>query len=131
MLDEVLLRNSDNVMNERLEMSGHKIKGLGDPPNPDNAVNKEYITTRLNALTDVLNSILEIINKLERKKTINKMKQTTAPIYPELPIEDGQRYCLQKLSETEKQLIRERDAVNALYKSVSEESISQMALILH
>ena len=48
-------------------MSGHKIKGLGDPLNPDDAVNKEYITTRLNAITDVLNSLLERINKLEKK----------------------------------------------------------------
>ena len=28
LLDEVLLRNSDNVTDGRLEMSGHKIKGL-------------------------------------------------------------------------------------------------------
>ena len=56
LLDKVLLRNSDNVMNGRLEMSGHKIKGFGDPLNPDDAVNKEYIT-RLNAITGVLNSI--------------------------------------------------------------------------
>ena len=31
LLDEVLLRNSDNVMDGRLEMSGYKIKGLGNP----------------------------------------------------------------------------------------------------
>ena len=68
LLDEVLLRNSDNIMNGRLEMSGHKIKGFRDPHNPDDAVNKEYITTRLNAITDVLSSILERINKLEKVK---------------------------------------------------------------
>ena len=38
------------------------------------------------------------------------MKQPTAPaIYPELPSEDGQNYCLQKISEIEKKLIRERE----------------------
>ena len=46
LLDEVLLRNSDNVMDGRLEMSGHKIKGLGNPVDSDDAVNKEYITTK-------------------------------------------------------------------------------------
>ena len=44
------------------------------------------------------------------------MKQPTAPIYPELPSEDGQSYRLQKISEIEKQLIKERDVRKALYK---------------
>ena len=45
------------------------------------------------------------------------MKPPTAPpIYPELPTEDGQNYRLQKISEIEKQLIKERDARKALYK---------------
>ena len=44
------------------------------------------------------------------------MKQPTAPLYPELPTEDGQNYRLQKISEIEKQLITERDARKALYK---------------
>ena len=58
LLDEVLLRNSDNVMDGRLEMSGHKIKGLGNPVDSGDAVNKEYITARLKALSDELNSML-------------------------------------------------------------------------
>ena len=37
------------------------------------------------------------------------MKQPTAPIYPELPSKDGQNYRLQKISEIEKLLIRERE----------------------
>ena len=49
-------------MNGRLVMSGPKIKGLGDPVDPDDAVNKEYITTRINIITNVLYSILERIN---------------------------------------------------------------------
>ena len=69
LLDEVLLRNSDNVMDGRLEMSGHKIKGLGNPVDSGDAVNKEYITARLKAVTDELNSMLERINKLEKNKT--------------------------------------------------------------
>ena len=44
------------------------------------------------------------------------MKQPTAPIYPELPSEDGQNYRLQKISEIEKQLIKEKDLRKALYK---------------
>ena len=44
------------------------------------------------------------------------MKQPTAPIYPELPSEDGQNYRLQKISEIEKILIKEKDLRKALYK---------------
>lgn len=45
------------------------------------------------------------------------MKTPTAPdLYPELPIEDGQNYRLQKISEIEKTLINERDIRKALYK---------------
>ena len=63
---EVLLRNSDNVMDGRLEMSGHKIKGLGDPVDPGDAVNKGYITARISIIED----ILERFNKLEKNKAI-------------------------------------------------------------
>ena len=68
LLNEVLIRNSDNVMDGRLEMSGHKIKGLGNSVDSGDAVNKKYITARLNAVTDELDSILERINKLEKIK---------------------------------------------------------------
>ena len=45
------------------------------------------------------------------------MKQPTAPpIYPQLPTEDGQNYRLQKISEIEIKLLKERDARKALYK---------------
>ena len=44
------------------------------------------------------------------------MKQPTAPLYPELPTENGQNYRLQKISEIEKQSITERDTRKALYK---------------
>ena len=70
LLDKGLLRNSDNVMDDRLEMSGHKIKGLGNPVDSGDAVNKDYITARLKAVTDELNDILERINKLEKNKTV-------------------------------------------------------------
>ena len=54
-------------------------------------------------------NLLECINK--------KMKQPTAPpLYPELPTEDGQNYRLQKISEIEQTLIRERDVRKSLYK---------------
>ena len=69
LLDEVLLRNNNNVMDGRLEMSGHKIKGLGSPVDSGNAVNKEYFTARIKTITDALNGILERINKLEKNKT--------------------------------------------------------------
>ena len=51
-------------------MSGHKIKRLRNPVASDDAVNKEYITTKLKAVTDALDSILERINKLEKNKTL-------------------------------------------------------------
>ena len=45
------------------------------------------------------------------------MKQKTAPnLYPELPMEDGQNYRLQKISEIERTLINERDMRKSLYK---------------
>ena len=44
------------------------------------------------------------------------MKQPTAPLYPELPTEDGQNYILQNISEIENQLKAERNARKALYK---------------
>ena len=45
------------------------------------------------------------------------MKQPTAPsLYPELPVEDGQNYRLQKISEIEQKLITERDTRKSLYK---------------
>ena len=45
------------------------------------------------------------------------MKQPTAPnLYPELPIEDGQNYRLQKISEIARTLINERDMRKSLYK---------------
>ena len=62
---EVLLRNTDNVMDGRLEMSGHKIKGVGNPVDSGDAVNKEYITARIKTITYILNDLTERINKLE------------------------------------------------------------------
>ena len=62
---EVLLRNTDNVMDGRLEMSGHKIKGVGNPVDSGDAVNKEYNTARIKTITDILNDFTERINKLE------------------------------------------------------------------
>ena len=45
------------------------------------------------------------------------MKQPTAPsLYPELLVEDGQNYRLQKISEIEQTLIKERDNRQSLYK---------------
>ena len=41
---------------------------------------------------------------------------TSPPIYPELPTANWQNYHLQKISEIEKQLIKERDVRKALYK---------------
>ena len=59
------------------------------------------------------------------------MKQPTAPIYPDLPTEDGQNYRLQKISEIEKQLIKEGDVRKAYTKSITEQSISQTASTRH
>ena len=59
------------------------------------------------------------------------MKQPTAPLYPELPTEDGQNYRLQKISEIEKQLITERDTKKHCIRSIKGELILQMELVLH
>ena len=54
---------------------------------------------------------------MNSKNIYIKMKQPTAPnFYPELPIEDGQNYRLQKISEIERTLINERDMRKSLYK---------------
>ena len=42
--------------------------GLGDQVDAYDVVNKEYITARINTITDILNSILERINKLGKIK---------------------------------------------------------------
>ena len=54
------------------------------------------------------------------------MKQPTAPsevsntpnlpLYPELPVEDGQNYRLQKITEIEKTLVKEKEKRKSLYK---------------
>ena len=80
----------------------------------------KYITARLQTTTDILKSIIERINKIEKINYNKNMKQTTTPpIYPELSIEDWQNYRLQNISEIEKQSIRERerDSRKALYKN--------------
>ena len=46
-------------------MSGHKIKGVGNPVDSGDAVNKECITARIKTITDILNDMTERINKLE------------------------------------------------------------------
>ena len=53
-------------------MSGHKIKGLGNPVDFADAVNKEYITSRLQTITNLLNEFNNRIYNLEKKieKTI-------------------------------------------------------------
>ena len=63
MLHEVLLRYSDNVMDGRLEMSGHKISVLGNPVDSEDAVNKKYIIARVKTITAVLTDLIERINK--------------------------------------------------------------------
>ena len=68
MLDAVLLQNSDNVMNGRLEMSDHKIKGLRNPVDSADAVNKEYITSRLQTITNLLNEFNSRMNNLAINK---------------------------------------------------------------
>ena len=49
-------------------MSGHKIKGLENPVDSADAVNKEYITSRLQTITNLLNEFNNRINNLEKNK---------------------------------------------------------------
>ena len=71
-----------------------------------NFVSKVYNSKIDNCIVGILIRIRFIIFYTFSKK---KMKQPTAPLYPELPVEDGQNYRLSKISEIEKQLIIERD----------------------
>ena len=60
------------------------------------------------------------------------MKPPTAPpIYPELPIEDGQIYRLQKISEIEKQLIKREMQGRPYTRSINGVSISLIELMQH
>lgn len=60
MVDEVLQRNSDNIINGRLEMTGHKMRGFGSQKDSDDTVNKECTTARLPTTKDILNNIIEL-----------------------------------------------------------------------
>ena len=49
--------HEDNVLDGKLEMKLHKIMGLADPLNADDAVTKRYISSRFQALNDSLRAI--------------------------------------------------------------------------
>ena len=62
----MLRRNTDGIMNGRLDMAHHRISGLASPVNPDDAVNQAYITSRLQTITNLLNEFNKRINNLEK-----------------------------------------------------------------
>ena len=66
LLHEILRRNTDGIMNGRLDMAQHRISGLASPVNPDDAVNQAYITSRLQTITNLLNEFNKRINNLEK-----------------------------------------------------------------
>ena len=109
LLDEVLLRNSDNVMDGRLEMSGHKIKGLGNPVASDDAVNKEYITARFTAVKDELKMNLTVyLKELIKWKKIKFYTSHETTNSSDLPRITQRRWT--KLSPAEN--IRDRKTIN-------------------
>ena len=69
----------------------------------------------------LLNSDISLLFYFEilLKNNAKKMKQPTAPLYPELPAADRQNYRLQKM--------QERHCI----RSIKGELILQMKLILH
>lgn len=60
-----LKANEDNVVEGRLDMKQHKIIGLADPVNFDDAVTKRYVSSRVQALVDDMSEIRRRIIKLE------------------------------------------------------------------
>ena len=60
------------------------------------------------------------------------MKQPTAPVYPEFSTEEGQNYRLQKISEIEKLLYKERETHERhCIKSINVGLILQKVWIQH
>ena len=45
-------RDRDGSFDERLDMSNHRISGLADPTDADDAVTRRYVASRFQALSD-------------------------------------------------------------------------------
>ena len=49
---KLIRRDRDGSLDGRLDMSNHRISGLADPTNVDNAVTRRYVASRFQALSD-------------------------------------------------------------------------------
>lgn len=61
-----LKTNEDSVLDGRLNLTQHRITGLADPVNIDDAVTKRYVASRIQAIADALSEIINRIERLER-----------------------------------------------------------------
>ena len=61
-----LKANEDNVLDGKLDMNQHKIVGLSDPVDSDDAATKRYVSSRFQALIDEINQIRSRIDRFER-----------------------------------------------------------------
>ena len=61
-----LKANEDNILEGRLDMKQHKIIGLADPVNLDDAVTKRYVASRIQALVDEMSEMRRRIARLEK-----------------------------------------------------------------
>ena len=64
-----LKANEDNILEGRLNMKQHKIIGLADPVNLDDAVTKRYVASRIQALVDEMSEMRRRIARLEILKS--------------------------------------------------------------
>ena len=60
-----LKANGDNILDGRLDMKQHKLIGLTDPVNLDDAVTKRYVASRIQALVDEMSEMRRRIARLE------------------------------------------------------------------
>ena len=57
-------RDRDGSLDGRLDMSNHRIRGLADPTDADDAITRRYVASRFQALSDevqVKKSKLELL----------------------------------------------------------------------
>ena len=61
----------DGPLDGRLDMSNHRISGLADPTDADDAVTRRYVASRFQALSDEVQDIKSKLDALQSKKISN------------------------------------------------------------
>ena len=63
-------RDRDGSLDERLDMSNHRISGLADPTDADDAVTRRYVASRFQALSDEVQDKKSKLDALQKKYEI-------------------------------------------------------------